>query len=51
MLGSAEIPAALMPDHGLARILTALMRGKIQAQILTGLEPDQGQAGMPSKRC
>jgi hypothetical protein len=51
MLGSAEIPAALIPDQVLAWILTGLMQDQKQAQIPTGLEPDQDQVGMPSKRC
>ena len=51
MLGSAEITAALMPDQGLAWILTGLVQDQNQAQIPTGLALDQDKAGMPSKRC
>jgi len=51
MLGCAEIPVALMPDQGLALMLTGLVQGKKQAQIPTGLEGHQDQAGMLSKRC
>ena len=42
MLGSTEIPAALIPDKGLAWMLTGLMQDQIQARIPNGLEPDQG---------
>jgi hypothetical protein len=31
MLGSAEVPAALMPDHGLAWVLTGLMQDQNHA--------------------
>jgi hypothetical protein len=50
-LGSAEIPAALIPDQDLLWRLTGFMQDQNQAQTPTSLEPDQDQAGMPSKRC
>ena len=42
MLGCARISAALIPDQGLAWMLTGLMQDQIQARIPNGLEPDQG---------